>query len=181
MNRDEAHRSFLHEQRARQARLLSRDLLAFQVDVIGQYYPGSAFWDFAVPGRPDAVRRYDFAEGYGGEIPAEFADRIDDVLISWISNKLSGEESRARITEVRDAFQNYRDRRLAEIGERPRTDDEEVFAVVADDLLESLGRLRDGVLADEGRREAAAVMIQRFRDVLLPGYSGRGDRPLGRG
>jgi len=181
MNRDEEHKYIHKETRARQARLLSRDLLAFQVDVIGQYYPGSAFWNFAVPGRTDAVQRYDFAEGYGGLIPAAYGDRVDNVLIEWITKQLSGEEARARIADVRAELQMFRDERNAQFGDRPRTEDEELFVVVADDLLESLGRLRDGVLPDEGHREAAAGMIQRFRDALLPGCSDRGDKLLGRG
>jgi len=181
MESNEGKREIRKREQRRQFEQICCDLLVFQVDALGQYYPGHAFWDFAFPGRPDAVRRYRFDEGYGGRIPNAYADRIDDVLVQWVTRKLSGSEAARQIQVIGEEVRQYRDREVARVGDRAPSEDEEVFAVVTGHLLESLVKLRDEILVDERRQTEAAGMIQRFRDVLLPGFSDRGDKFLGRG
>lgn len=181
MEPNEGKRGSRAREQRRQFERICCDLLIFQVDALGQYHPGDAFWEFAFPGRPDAVRAYHFQGGYGGQIPGVYADRIDDLLIQWVTKKISCAEAGRKMEVLCDEVRQFREREVAGVGERSPTEEEKVFAVVSDHLLESLLKLRDEIVIDERRQADAAVMIQRFRNVLLPGYSHRGDRPLGRG
>lgn len=181
MESNEGQREIRAREQRRQFQRICGELLVFQADALGQYYPGPTFWDFAFPGRPDAVRPYRFDEGYAGLIPNAYADRIDDVLVKWVTRKLSGSEAARQIGIIGDEVRRYRDKEVESVGDRTPTEEEQVLAVVSGHLVESLARLRDEILVDERRQADAAVMIQRFRDVLLPGFSNRGDQLLGRG
>ena len=142
--------------------------------VLCNYSPGDAFWGFVLPGNEQDFDSDSFEANYMGDVPSHFADKIDRILIDWLTQQASVSDSIAMMTETITELNKLRPHQAgasdpdAEIDLLPR-------------LVESLTSLRDTILPDDEKRAALAALISAFRDTYHNVGYGKGNRPLGRG
>ena len=136
----------------RHNRRISKQGFLLEIDpLLALYSPGMKFWSCMLPHQPDLYDACLFENSYFDDVPTDFANRIDSVLVDWITQQKSPESCTPLLKEILGDLECFKNTRTVEDVD------------LADILIRSLQKLSQEGALDEKRRTDICDLFSRAR------------------
>lgn len=135
----------------------------FLLVMLGGARPSNAFWNWVLPDGTDEFNGYTPNENYFGLVPDSICNRLDRILIDWLSEKASNDETSTRLQALMESFADCR-------RDDTTTPLDETDEKLRNHFESTLRHIHENI-PDPMYRPKVVRAIEKIRGIYYPGIS----------